>query len=134
MGDGNCDSEYDNPECLHDGGDCDDKREQFDLENCEASEINRIHNGVCDGGLYIREECAFDGGDCDDCTGNLQYIGDGICDGVAYMNEACGFDGGDCDQCDTQDISIVGDGICNEVRNVHCFFHSFFLFLKSDVF
>jgi hypothetical protein len=55
VGDGNCDSEYDNEECREDGGDCQQIREQFNLLDCHVDDINRIQDGICDGGEYRTE-------------------------------------------------------------------------------
>ena len=60
IGDGECDSRCNNPECNFDGGDC-APRETCGHLVCYVDDIG---NEVCDSACNIAE-CNFDGGDCD---------------------------------------------------------------------
>ena len=113
--------------CNNDGGDCD--LFLYYYPYCNASNPNKIGNGICDGGIYFTEDCGFDGGDCDDC--NVPYkswVGNSICDGGQYMTEGCSMDGKDCRDCNQQiremegfNASNVGDGKCDiELNTTAC--------------
>lgn len=113
IGDGECNSEFNLPECGFDGGDC-----------CPVMEDDRLGDGYCDGYVFNTEICGFDDGDCLEfnekypmCCGLENYtlnelwneysrlehvfaLGDGICDNVPiYNGPECGYDGGDCEEC-----------------------------------
>ena len=111
MGDGHCDYDFFNTrDCGFDNGDC-------ILENpkCDLDELSKLHNGICD--LLESDECGNDEFDCairNTCTVNKSKIGDGICDGGKYNSFECGYDHGDCNECKTEDMSLVGDGFCDD--------------------
>jgi hypothetical protein len=69
----------------------------------KQSDIVRIGDGKCDGGVFNTVQCGFDGGDCiqfrmsyPDCDVPVpSKINDGICQ-IQYNTTECKFDGGDC--------------------------------------
>eukprot|EP00979_Chaetoceros_neogracilis_P016375 scaffold7864_cov158-Chaetoceros_neogracile.AAC.4 len=127
IGDGKCDSEFNNVECGFDGYDCDPSY-LAKYPNCNVLFPELIGNGRCYGGGYNTIECGFDGGDCEEF--NAMYpgcivdfpesIGNAFCDGGGYNTADCGFDGMDCDEfnakypnCTVENPFWIGDGKCD---------------------
>ena len=89
--------------------------------NCEVEyeQIQKIGDGVCDGGYLNTRQCGLDGGDCSvfksvfpNCKfANVSKIGDGVCD-PKFRIKDCGFDELDCCPYSADDIHI-GNNICN---------------------
>jgi len=131
IGNGICNQEYNDADCLYDGDDC------CPLNANDFSESILYGDGKCHGGVFNTEHCEFDGGDC--VMANLKYpdcpvliftnkmlttfdedhpfpaLGDGRCDGGIFNTKECGWDDGDCLVCNAivPDPSKVGDGHCD---------------------
>ncbi len=92
----------DNPQCGFDAIDCTVER----YPDCTVTVLDRLGDGICNGGEYNVEECGYDDGDCISfneryplCVVNqnlISFLGNGKCDQVKLNNEECGWDGGDC--------------------------------------
>jgi hypothetical protein len=111
IGDGKCDfisEAFMTEECDLEDGDCRD---------CVVDDPSLLFNKKCDGGQYNTLACDNDNGACTECNtkiDNTSLIGDGFCNGGNYLLEECNYDGGDCLGCIVDDISKVGDGICDD--------------------
>lgn len=89
--------------------------------DCEVrmSEIHKLGDGMCNGGVYNSFQCNFDGGDClnfnmafPHCKSlNAYEVGDGTCQ-EKHNTKECGFDAGDCCLISKDDI-YLGDGQCH---------------------
>ena len=88
IGDGWCDMENNNEECLFDGGDC---------CNCDRASNESSFSLCADpGAVCYNPAAATVQSSC--ITGTIDYIGDGWCD-PDNNNEGCFYDGGDCCMC-----------------------------------
>lgn len=75
---GKCDANevYNKLECKFDNGEC--AQHNKDFPGCFVEDVDKLRNGVCDGGDYFTPECNYDGGDCNSCTelgANMDFIG-----------------------------------------------------------
>jgi hypothetical protein len=69
IGNGECDQEYNDKDCLYDGDDC------CALEANDFSEQDLHGDGFCNGGVFNTEVCGFDGGQCFlSCLSSLSFI------------------------------------------------------------
>eukprot|EP00903_Cladosiphon_okamuranus_P019667 g18078.t1 len=122
MGDGYCDEDLNNEDCVFDARDCCicDCHLVRPEEECGRGGFNCINpNSICRNlddyadcywpGFFSIEcheennnaECGYDGGTCVTYC-DFDDIGNGDCDAVNY-NQACEWDGGDCDSPDSVD-------------------------------
>ena len=79
-----------------------------------VEDIDRIGDGVCNGGIYNSERCNYDGDVCSVCNrvvDNFRRIGDGVCDGGKYNSATFSNGRGDCDEKINQTIE---DGQCDK--------------------
>lgn len=131
IGDGICDQEYNDEDCLYDGDDCC----PFKANDFVRKDL--YGDGHCHGGALNTGQCDYDGGDCImanvkypncsvlslthnvfpsfDMTQPIPALGDGRCDGGIFNTKECGWDDGDCLVCNTvvPDSSKIGDGRCD---------------------
>ena len=93
-------------------------KQKYPLCKIPNKDIQKLGNGICNGGFLNTFQCGFDDGDCIDF--NIAYpscyavtperVNDGVCHD-AYNNEECGYDGGDC--CPERDSEQLKDGFCH---------------------
>ena len=141
IGDGSCNDESNNEDCIYDGGDCCD----YNITSEHCTECTCFHRETCLAGVthgFVGDgvcndetnnaECDYDGGDCcgyniisehcTECTCFHQetclagvthaFLGDGICNDETNIAE-CSYDGGDC----CPNPNMVGDAICHDETN-----------------
>lgn len=141
IGDGTCHTNFNIDECGHDDGDCTELNNQY--PECaalaakfglhETMDLERIGDGICDGGVYNTEACGFEGGDCEDAcdvSTHAYYLADGYCQGFSnYNTRECGYDHGDClefnakyPDCHVKLPEKIGDGTCDEKFNGGVYF------------
>ena len=102
IGDGWCDMENNNEDCMYDGGDCcrcevDTSQDDFAWHNffsCRDPDSDCVDPLIADYPNCIR--------------GDIGAIGDGFCD-LKNNNEDCMYDGGDCCLCPTSDADSWSD-------------------------
>ena len=133
IGNGQCNPENINAQCLFDQGDCCNKTllgnnecdavnnfTQCGFDEGECCHQSLIGNGQCDDFNNFPTCENYDGGDCrppnitewPECPHNPAFIGNGKCDDHLKTKVECNHDSGDC--CD---LSLIGNKKCDLLNN-----------------